>query len=178
MIVDTLVQYGDEADVFTVDSTVPYKNLTDGGSNHVLSIGGVFNTFQWKDNIQLLSVGVILPLGFDFFPGNKLVTFEPWPNYIALEWRRASDGVIFPFQPNRYNLFAANYESSIGTFLEPPDDITPDADNPENFQLVAQMPKGGDTETRISMINAPASLDESVFAAPIYIKVGHTLPMI
>ena len=160
MIVDTLVQYGAQAYTFTVNTAVTKVecNQDPAGVENVLSIGGVFNTFQWKDNLILLSVGVILPLGFDFYPSERVSDSAKWPNYVGLSWRKVSDGSEITFSPNRYNLFAANYEQSIGAYLEPPDTVG------ENFQLVARMPDDLVEKTYISMLNVPAALEGEEFA--------------
>jgi len=172
MIVDTLIQYGDQAGKFTVDTTVQKVLLSyDVGSDKVLSIGGVFNKFAWKENITLLSVGAFLPLGFDFFPSTRVIEGDFWPDYVSFQWRKASDGTLFPWQPNRYNLPAGNYELSIGAFLQP------DAGIGEDFNLIAELPTTGNFRTYVSMLNVPASLDESVFSVPIFAKIGHTLPL-
>lgn len=174
-IIDTLVQYGDEAAKFTVNTAVSYVNVVNPvppGSNGVLSIGGVFNTFQWKDKINLLSFAVLLPLGFEFFPNDRTIEGDPWPNYVDFFWRRVADGGITTWVPSRYNLISENYEMSLGAYLEPPDIVISD------FNLVALLPQSLNITTRISMINVPSSLNEFVFACPIFVKVEHTLPMV
>lgn len=172
MIVDTLIQYGSEAAKFTVNNAVDYVLPTyDVGSSKILSIGGVFNKFTWKESIVLISIGLFLPLGFDLYPKNRNSDGELWPDYIDLFWRRASTGFLVGWQPSRYNLPSVNYEISIGATLNPPDSVG------EDFNLVAIVPDSTDLvgNTRISMLNVPDSLNGKVFSCPVFAKVGHTL---
>ena len=172
MIIDTLIQYGTEAAKFTVNNAVDYvEPVYDAPSTKVLSIGGVFNRFTWRENLVLISIGLFLPLGFDLYPKKRNADNEPWPDYIDLFWRRASSGVLFGWQPSRYNLPSVNYELSIGATLNPPDSVG------EDFNLVAIIPDTNDLEgsTRVSMLNVPDSLNGEVFSCPVFAKIGHTL---
>jgi len=172
MIVDTLIQYGDEAATFTVDNTVNSVELSyPAGSTKVLSIGGVFNTFKWKESLTLLSIGAFLPLGFEFYPVKRLTTSDNWPNYVSLKWRNSVTGVLTTWEPNRYNLPSGNYELNIGAYLEPPDTVGGD------FQLTAELPFETSIKTLVSMIGVPDSLNDEVFSVPIFAKIGHTLKL-
>jgi len=171
-MIDTLIHYGVEAGQFTVNLAVNKVALSYPAGNKVLSIGGVFNKFTWKDNLTLISIGAFLPLGFDFYPSERIAEGDFWPDYISLQWRKDSDGTLFAFQPNRYNLPAANYELSVGAFLEP------NAAIGEDFNLVAELPTAGNFQTLISMIGVPATLDGETFSVPIFAKVEHTIDLI
>lgn len=170
-IIDTLVQYGDQSAQFTVNTAVDFVGIVNPVVG-VLSVGGVFNTFQWRDKLNLLSLAVLLPLGFEFYPTRRVPQDDPWPNSVGLKWRRVFDGAETTWAPSTYNMIAANYEISIGAYLEPPDAVISD------YNLVALLPSSGSVQTNISMINVPAGLDEKIFACPIFAKIEHTLPMI
>ncbi|NOR84978.1 hypothetical protein GQ473_02580 [archaeon] len=172
MIIDTLIQYGDQAAKFTVNNAVDYvEPAYDPGSTKVLSIGGVFNKFTWKESIVLISLGVFLPLGFDYYPKERIADNEPWPDYVDLFWRKDSDGSLVGWQPSRYNLPSVNYELSIGATLVPPDTVG------EDFNLVAEIPTIAVALTRVSMLNVPDSLNDKIFSCPVFAKIGHTLDL-
>lgn len=171
-IIDTLIQYGDQSATFVVNTGVDYVNIINPIGDGILSIGGVFDKFQWKDNLNLLSICAVLPLGFEFYQSVRIAQGDFLPDHINFKWRRVSDGLLVEWQPARYNLPSANYEMNIGAFLEPPVVLN------GSFNLVGLLPNSVNEKIRISMLNVPAALNEKTFACPVFAKVEHTLLMI
>lgn len=172
-IVDTLVQHGDQSAHFIVNTAVDYVDIIPPVGDGVLSIGGVFNAFVWKDQINLLSFCALLPLSFEFYQNQRMFgPNPPWPDSVKFRYQRVSDGVFFDWIPNTYNLISGNYELNIGAYLEPDPLIEND------YHITARLPDDGFFVTRISMIGVPAALNGKDFACPIFVKLEHTEKMI
>lgn len=170
-IIDTLTHWKTEGFSFTVNTAVNFVNIVSNGGSGILGITEIIRNFDWKDNVNLLSLGVFLPLGFEFWP-NEDGGNIPIPHYVNLAWRRASDGAIENFIPGVYNLPRENYELSLGAFLKPTDTFG------SKFQLVGNLPISGAVIQRVSMINTPAALNGKHFGVGFLAKVEHTLPML
>lgn len=174
-IIDVLMQYDDEAYEFTVNTAVNFVNLTqvnDGILSKVGTVSGIENEFQEQDNFILLSIGVRLPLGFEFWPNDNAGSF--FGPFIDLYYKRisAAPGVLNSFRPASVQIPFPNYEMSLGNFT-----IVPSLT--ENFYLCFQFPRNvGGWNQRISMLNVPAALNEMTFKAPVFAKILHTLPMV
>jgi hypothetical protein len=173
-IIDVLMQYDDAAYEFTVNTAASYVNLTqvnDGILSKVGTVSGIENEFQERDNFVLLSIGVQLPLSFEFWPNDNNGFFGP---FIDLYYKRisAAPGVLNSFRPASVHVPFSNYEMSLGNFT-----IVPALG--ENFHLCFQLPRAvGGWIQRISMLNVPAELNELTFKAPVFAKIMHTLPMV
>lgn len=175
-IIDNLMQYGDAAFEFTVNTAMSSVDITqvvgeDGILSKVGTVSGIEDEFQEQDNFILLSIGVSLPLGFEFWPNDNNAFFGP---FIDLYYKRISapSGVLNSFRPASVHIPFPNYELSLGNFT-----IVPSL--AENFHLCFQFPRNvGGWNQRVSMLNVPAALNELTFKAPIFAKILHTLPMV
>ena len=169
-IVQNLIQYGDEASQFTVNLAADWVTVASPIGDGILSLTDTINKFAFKDNLNILSMGVFLPFGFEFYEDTHDISGKFIPTYIESRILRVSDKAIFVLI-SRTNMPMENYELNLGIFIEPDTTIG------ERFYLSANLPTDGDELIRVSMINVPAAFDEKVFHAPIFAKVEHTLAM-
>lgn len=168
-IVDMMIQYGDEAATFTVNTAVDNVVVTTEAADGVLSLAGNFTKFAWKDSFNILSIGVLLPFGFEFYEYDNSVSSKYRPPYVDMELLKGSDKSPFGIIPSRVNLPFENYEMNLGAFIVPQDAIG------ESFHFAAHLPSTGNEILKISMVNVPAVFNAKVFHCPIFAKIEHTL---
>ena len=169
-IIHTLMQYGDESATFTVNTAVSYVNVTPDTGHGILSLTDTINKFAFKDNLNILSIGLMLPFGFELYEYENSALSKYRPAYIQSQILRVGDYAPFVLI-DRINLPFENYELNLGWFVSPSVTIG------DRFYLSAFLPAAGNEILRISMLNVPAALNEGVFHCPIFAKVQHTLPM-
>lgn len=130
--------------------------------------------FHYGDNFNLLSIGVNMPLGFEYYsqvrdPGGNiyntpyliLALIPPAPPYLEAE-----------FIPNRFSLPFGNYELSINQYI-----YTSLRFQGSEFFLVIRPPKSGVQEIRISMLNVPDELNGKKFPYIPFAKIEHSIPL-
>jgi hypothetical protein len=155
-------QYNNDSGVFTVDTGALQVPITYSAAFS----GGLYKpnynvSFVRGDNIQILSIGVVIPLDFMLYV--DLVNFEPLN--VNLYTKIGTTLTPIAEIPSQY-IFFQNYELAHGMFLELSLTVTDD------FIMVARIQNGA-----ISMLNVPEEYDEEEFYAPVFMKVLHTLPM-
>lgn len=165
-IIDILTQAGDASFKFTVDTAVNYVDVvkTNDGEMSVCKTSGATKYFQWKDNPILLSMGCILPLGFEFWENADAIP-DQFPPTVNIQFRGNPSGAIFFPTPRIYCLPWPNYEISLGQFHDLPT---------INEEFAIEMELSSSPAQRISMLNVPAALDEMTFYCPLFLKVMHT----
>lgn len=162
-IIDILSTFGDESQFFTVNTAVKFVTLTASPSGDgFLKTAEGKDTFQPGDNFILLSIGCLLPIGFEFYEWKAAVTTS-LPN-IHLK-RKVGAGLMSFWVPNTIWLPFGNYELNMGVFFEAPVDLL-------GFKLASDLTIAA---ARISMIGVPAALNTDEFRVPIFWKVLHTL---
>lgn len=171
--IDILMHQGDDAAFFTVDTAVgsvllqPAVNATPGGFARFQRADGNYS-FQNGDNMLILSMGFVLPLGFELDESLDDTGDMISPSIETRVEQTPSGAVITPL-PKMFMPLLNNYEISIGNWHEIPD-VDPDT----GFELWGHLPVVGDI-LKISMVNVPADFDESIFHVPCFIKISHTL---
>jgi len=168
MIISTLSNWGDHAATFTVNLAVAHVDITPAIGTGLLSLSKFQNVLDWKDNFNLLSIGIILPNGFEFYENEDSVTNDFFPPFVDLKYIRDTDSVVFPINPARITLPSGNYELSINQFFEVNKDIK------NAFSIIGRLADTAPKIQKISMINVPADLDGETFHIPIYAKIEHT----
>lgn len=174
--IDVLMHQGDMAATFTVDTAlaeVPLAPGIDANLGFSLFENPVgLSIFQNGDNILVLSIGFVLPLGFEL--AESLTTggkfFSP---FITTRAEQYPSGAIITALPDLFMPLLNNYELSVGNWHDI-QDVTPD----DGFQIWGHLPVINTTILKVSMVNVPVDFDESVFHVPAFIKVSHTLDLI
>jgi len=135
----------------------------------VLQTAEGYSEFQARDNIVLLSMGIVIPLGFELWDVDLAPPAEApigLPE-ITLYYKSASLVNPDPFQ--RICMPFLNYELSLDKMYTIPATIlTP-------YELLARISPVH--EVRISMLSMPEALDEKTFYCPVFAKIEHTLPL-
>lgn len=170
-IIDILATHGDEAPTFIVDTAQKYVSLTQpvSGLDGVLGTSARETKFYNGDNLILLSIGCMLPIGFEFYeffsgaPDNQGRVLPE----IFLNYRKDGAGSV-TFDPRRIWLPYGNYELNTGVFLTAPTDAV------DYWEIICRM---NWDNCRISMVNVPAVLQGDTFSVQIYWKVLHTLAL-
>lgn len=157
---------------FTVDITQPYVAL----SVPVSPAGIMYNFtnlsfFRYLDHFQILSIGVRMPLGFEFYEVLTDIGELTLPT-IDLTLR-PNAGPIQPLEPNGIKLPFEDYELNYGTYFNI---IDTGLTVGTIYQLIFNFRR--DFTHRVSMINVPSGLDGETFYIPIFAKILHTLTLI
>lgn len=171
-IIDMMIQYGDEAATFTVNTAVDNVPVTTETADGILSLAGNFTKFAWKENFNVLSIGVLLPFGFEFYEYKNSGSNKYRPPYVDMELLKGSDKTPFGIIPSRVNIPFENYEMNLGSFIIPPDAIG------ESYHFAAHLPTTANEILLISMVNVPAAFNAKVFHCPIFAKIEHTLILV
>lgn len=130
--------------------------------------------FHFGDNFNLLSIGVSLPLGFEYYsqvlvPGGNVFNTP----YLIL-------ALLIPvppytenlFIPNRYSLPFGNYELSINQYI-----YTSLQFQGVNFFVNIRPPLPAEQEIRISMLNVPDELNGKSFPYSPFAKIEHSIEL-
>lgn len=160
---------------FTVDNTVDWV-LVDFPPSTPLRMqnSDEKKSFRPGDNFNILSVGVSLPLGFEFY--SQVVT--PLGSDFNLPFLRLNligilpPNVIKDIVPNAYALPFGNYELSINQYVN-----VLELYGEEPFSLAIRSPLPNDQEIRISMLNVPDSLNGKIFPYIAFAKIEHTFEL-
>ncbi len=165
--IDVLMNDGDAAAHFTVNTAVDFVNLTvpDPG---LLVRGNEDDEFLRLDHFRLLSIGCVLPLSFEFYDNDNGGVFAPPRIYFYT----SLVGAVVPIQTIPFFLWLPfpNYELNLGNY-----NFLDNAVYTTNFRMYAQF--AAVNAQRISMIGVNDDLNEKVFKVPIFLKVLHTLDM-
>jgi hypothetical protein len=175
--VDILMQSRACRAYFDVDTGVPSVPLTydiDPFMKHldlaepILDQSG-FWCFQPGDNLEILSLGVSLPLSFELINETNGKS-----NSLGL-------GYILPVSMNhdqtkQYNMFLpfANYEIALGSFLSM---VYPNELFALSLDLAGMYDIMPANRPQISMLNIPSALNENRYYVSTFIKVRHTLDL-
>lgn len=167
--IDILMQNTDtETAKFTVNTAVTSVPLV-LPTNGKLERADAKDVMQFKDHFQILSLGAVLPLSFEFyendiagdFRGTRLVFFA----------KNKSGGGNIALSPDTFWLPFGNYELNMGNYVKVPSGIT----DVNGYRLYLNFESG--VGQNISMVGAPASLNAVEFRVPLFMKILHTLPM-
>lgn len=156
-IIDMLITEYSESSIFTVDLAEPYVTVNTAGGNNRMKTSYSQGILNRGDNFNILSVGIKLPLSFEF-TDNQL-DFRPAVNWILREEISGNNHQLIP--PSIFIPFP-NYEMSVGTFINV-------EDAQEKFRIV-----GNVDGLRISMYDVPSDLDGQSFAVQPFLKIEHT----
>ena len=129
----------------------------------LLSNGGGESKFQPKDNFRILSCGIVLPYQFGCSTNLPNVNFS---------WRDSTAAVGFLF-----------VGSTIGSLYLPMEDFETALDVYQLYPVGAagtyiQLVLTVNSITRVSMINAPASLNGLSLPVIGFAKIEHNLPLV
>lgn len=149
---------------FTVDNTKESVQIQLPLNSGLLHAGNMASIVPGGNNLNLITIGFSMPLGFDIFPISDDQFFY---QRIKLFWKHATGQKIEYFQ---YIMPFENFEMSINTFL------SFGSLSAENYQLFATFDP--DHLPSVSMLGVPDQLNEKKLFVPIFIKVQATLAMI
>lgn len=167
-IIDILAQDDTEAGTFTVDITKDSVPIT-WTDTDLITLKTAENKykFTYKDNFEILSVGIKLYLGFEYYESDyagfkipRLLLKIQNDTGSGYDWKDLDNPKILfmPFE---------NYEYSIGIKADIPDDIT------GTFNLGAIL-----AYTDVSMFNVDSKFDGLTFHCSIFMKILHTIPLL
>lgn len=156
--------------IFTVDNTQEFVYIDYLTENPYLFTASMEWIFRRGDNIQLLSYGVSLPLGFELYH-TQLRSGVECPHYFHF-YLLGMSGTKYQIYPGFLFLpLNSDYETAFGSFYDV-------SHIQENFMLVAKFSGQLDNRARVSMLNVPDSLNEKTFYVSIFAKVAHNLSLI
>jgi hypothetical protein len=165
-ILDVLSHYDDRALQFTVNTAVPFVQA----SQPVILLAGVMSDKEGKyyfpagDNFQIISLGFVLPMGFEIYKTEKIGTgIEEPPALSVFAINRLN--VIIPISPESVYVPFANYELNFGTFY-----------SGINQDVRIEMTVISDLF--VSMVGVPAALNGETFKMPVFAKVLHNSNLI
>jgi hypothetical protein len=181
MTIDVLSQTSAESAYFETNTAVEKVPLT-YGSGKMYDANYMPALFS-KDHFILLSMGVVLPLGFELYnvdyqppngePPTGLPIVGAYHNELpVIELSMVNDGET----PEAANIFQKlylpflNYELSIGKYFQVPNVVTA-----LKYNIYANFLNT--SLVYISMLGVPEALNEKIFQVPIFIKILHTLNM-
>lgn len=171
-IIDILTQRDIEAPFFEVniDAEGGYVPLQYDENYTGLLINGLFySCFQYKDNFNILSAGIQLPLAFEFYP-NDAVNSSPL-NWIFFKIRNL-EGAFSTLPDTALWLPFENNEINVGKYVDIPSFIN------TTFELSLNILNPPAENVLISMLNVDESLNGKTFYCPLFCKIQHTLPLI
>lgn len=168
-LIDLIMNTGnDETWKFTVNNLVTDVAMVAPANDGLLSRADFKELFQEADHFQILSLGCVLQLGFQF-----------WENDVAASFRgpklslnaKIGGGGLTAIEPSTIWLPYENYELNLGSY---------DNLNTTVFTSTFSLHLSFDTGQgqNVSMVGVPDVLNGEVFRCPLYMKVLHTLPMI
>lgn len=158
-----------EQPTFTVDTTPGVVDvvLNQTASPGYLRNGAGYRLFDSDDNVRVLSLGFVLPYSFSLSVKGP-IALPVWTD----------DIVNVPIKE-----FTGSISSS--TILLPydgaefPVDITIQHQSPgKKVAYYISYPAGGGTNNRVSVVNAPSSLNGVTLRGWFFWKVAHTLAMV
>ena len=161
----------DERQNFTVVGVPPVDiplNALVAGQGRLRTSNQVVNEFAPKDNITILSIGVVLPYNF------VLSTTEI---FLQLYW---ADGVNMGYlnigsSQGYINIPYANYEFALSTYIPWP---TPAVLPYWIIANISDTTAPVNNQTRISMLGVPAALVGATLPIIPFIKVAHNIPLV
>lgn len=160
------------------DANTPYFVVDTAVTNvpMVLPIEGLlksaFDTldvFQATDHFQILSIGAVLPLSFEFWENDLVGDFRGVN--IQLDYKVVIGGPLTPIDPQNVWLPYGNYELNLGNFVK---FNTLLVDEPYRLYMNFESNVG----QKVSMVGVDESLDTLEFRVPLFMKVLHTLELV
>ncbi len=158
----------DETWKFTVDVGVTHVAMTQPFRDGLLQRADFRTHFRAADHFQILSVGCVLQLGFQFWENSLIGDFRP-PKLVLNA--KIGGGGLTAIEPSTMWLPYENYEMNLGSY----NNLNTTVFN-DTFSLHCSFDTG--QGQNVSMVGVPDELDEMEFRCPIYMKVLHTIPMI
>ncbi len=168
-LIDLIMNVGDnETWAFTVNNLVTNIAMVAPANDGVLSRADFIELFQATDHFRILSLGCLLPLGFQFYENDVAGSYRP-PK-LTLN-AKIGGGGLTAIEPSTIWLPYENYELNLGSYNNL---------NPSVFSSTFSLHLSFDTGQgqKVSMIGVPDDLNGIEFRCPLYMKVEHTLPMI
>lgn len=160
--VDVISQYN--CHFFEVDTAQEYVEVQQPiiEDFSILRNGKGNGKFIKGDGFGLISLGIILPLGFEFYKASDDVGFLQTFNLKLVSGTGVIDidNLFFPYE---------NYELSMNIYY-PESALTPDS-----FHITAIF--NDSPKPQVSMLNVPSKLNGKKIYVPIWLKVEHTFPL-
>lgn len=155
--VTIILSQTDGAAYFTVDTNAFNVPLVLPNNYGLLKAGDDSSFIPAGNNINLISMGIIMPIGFNIFPASDNTYFY---QKIELYWFPRNETKYFS---NEYIMPWTDYEMNINQFLPFGNNQSKDYQLYANFNI--------DNMPKISMLGVPKELDEMVFNVPIFVKI-------
>lgn len=153
--IEVLTQEAANANTFVINNGFDSVAVT-AGNGKVTNAEG-YKYFKAGDNVNILSMGFYIPMGFDIYGTNENIKFSI-NGYNTL-------GIIsFLMLPGIFTIPFSNYEMATGVFT---------LGVSQKIQLAHSI----FNSLNISMIGVPAALNTKTFKIFSFFKVEHTLPM-
>ena len=168
-IVSVLAHRQDYAYSFTVDVSQDSVGLSSSEPIHYMFNGEDKRKFPAGDSINLLSMGAILPRGYEFYELKNGTDKFVLPT-VSLRVRLET-GVDLLIAPIKQNLPFGDYEISINTFLSANTLSETEFNLAFEFDTSLPLPE-------ISMLNVPVSEDGKVYHVSLFAKIQHNLTQI
>lgn len=157
-VIDMMYNSWDEAATFTVDISQPYVLVDEPFNGVFMRTSHSDGIFDRGDNFNILSVGIKLPLGFEFSESQV----DKQPSFLWFIREEDAPNASFSLNPPSIYIPFPNYEMSVGTFINVEESTS-------NFRIKSFM-----ILLRISMYNVDPALDGEVFKVQPFMKIEHT----
>jgi hypothetical protein len=165
-MIDLLTTWDSESAFFDVDTGLASVNMQYPVSYFISTATGN-RYFTRKDNFTILSIGIVLPLSFEFLKsdyGGGLGGLAQ----LSLYWINEG-GIIVPLNNfQMLNIPFFNYEFSLGKYYQIPDILTT-----PRYEIWVTLQQT--STVKISMLGVPASLHGQRFYCPIFLKLLHSI---
>lgn len=167
-LIDMLMHSADDdTPYFTVDKDLNFVTMTLPAEG-LLKAANTLDIMQATDHFQILSIGCVLPLSFEFWENDNAGDFRGVN--IEMNYKDLVGGPLTPIDPQAIWLPYSNYELNMGNFVK---------FNPlivdTNFKLYMNFEST--VGQKVSMVGVNEALDEMEFRCPLFMKILHTLPM-
>ncbi len=160
----------------SADSDTPYFTVNTGVSNVSMSLpaegllkaANTLDVLQATDHFQILSLGAVLPLGFEFWENDNAGDFRGVN--IHLDYKLTTGGPLTPLDPQAVWLPYGNFEFNLGNYVKF-NTLLVD----EDFRLYLNFESV--VGQKVSMIGVDDALNTLEFRVPLFMKILHTLPL-
>lgn len=175
-IIDVLTQNEqvgvDQFATFTVNVAFNFVPLViPAGDTGIMENAQGFSWLIYKEHFNLISIGFVLPLGFEIF---NVLTGAADPVLPSLNLRfKQNGGVSAQLQPGKLYIPFGSYELNMGTFYNMNSTLSPVLTS--SYQLLFNF--DATRTVNISMVGVPAMLNGMTFSAPVFAKIEHTNAM-
>ncbi len=167
-LIDLIMNIGDnETWAFTVNNLVTNVSMVAPANDGLCSRADFRELFTATDHFQILSLGCVLPVGFQFWENDLAGSYRPAKLTLNA---KIGGGGLTAIEPSSLWLPYENYELNLGSYNNLNSSVFLNS-----FSLHCSFDTG--QGQKISMIGVPDDLNGIEFRCPLYMKVFHTLPM-